>query len=75
MFWVAAGIFFLLTFGSVTIDEIQIGSNANVHELKPGDNFFHYVNGTWEKSAVIPPERSRIWKRSPRCRIATRRNC
>jgi aminopeptidase N len=35
VFWVAAGIFFLLTFGSVTIDEVQIGSNANVHVNSP----------------------------------------
>ena len=35
MFWVAAGIFFLLTFGSVTIDEVQIGASANVHVNSP----------------------------------------
>src|ERR1700677_247995 len=23
--------------------------------VKPGDNFFMYVNGTWYKNAVIPP--------------------
>src|SRR6201996_3045647 len=26
--------------------------------VKPGDNFFNYVNGTWFKSAVIPADRS-----------------
>ena len=26
--------------------------------VKPGDNFFHYVNGNWLKTAVIPPDRS-----------------
>ena len=26
--------------------------------VKPGDNFFQYVNGTWLKSAQIPPDRS-----------------
>ncbi len=26
--------------------------------VKPGDNFFSYVNGTWYKSAVIPPDRA-----------------
>ena len=26
--------------------------------VKPGDNFFDYVNGNWLKTAVIPPERS-----------------
>lgn len=35
VFWVAAGLFFLLTFGSVTVDNIQIGSNANVHVNSP----------------------------------------
>ena len=26
--------------------------------VKPGDNFFLYVNGNWLKTAVIPPDRS-----------------
>jgi putative endopeptidase len=26
--------------------------------VKPGDNFFSYVNGTWYKTAVIPPDRA-----------------
>jgi putative endopeptidase len=28
------------------------------HAVKPGDNFFLYVNGNWLKTAVIPPDRS-----------------
>jgi len=28
--------------------------------VKPGDNFFNYVNGSWDKVTVIPPERSSI---------------
>src|SRR5476649_1981642 len=28
--------------------------------VKPGDNFFGFVNGKWLKSTVIPPERSSI---------------
>ncbi|MBV9550615.1 MAG: M13 family metallopeptidase [Alphaproteobacteria bacterium] len=28
--------------------------------VKPGDNFSEFVFGTWQKSAVIPPDRSRI---------------
>jgi putative endopeptidase len=28
--------------------------------VRPGDSFFDYVNGTWSKNAVIPPDRSRI---------------
>ena len=26
--------------------------------VKPGDNFYDYVNGAWQKKAVIPPDRS-----------------
>jgi len=26
--------------------------------VRPGDNFFMFVNGTWYKSAVIPPDRA-----------------
>ena len=26
--------------------------------VRPGDNFFDYVNGAWLKKAVIPPDRS-----------------
>jgi len=28
------------------------------HSVKPGDNFFLYVNGNWLKHAVIPPDRA-----------------
>ncbi len=28
--------------------------------VKPGDNFFEYVNGNWLKTAEIPPDRSSI---------------
>jgi len=28
--------------------------------VKPGDDFYSYVNGAWEKTAVIPPDRSGI---------------
>ena len=35
VFWVVAVLFFLLTFGSVTIDQIQIGSGGNVHKNAP----------------------------------------
>src|SRR5271154_282141 len=26
--------------------------------VKPGDNFYNYVNGAWQKKAVIPADRS-----------------
>jgi ABC-2 type transport system permease protein len=35
LFWVVFILFFLLTFGSVTIDQIQIGSGGNVHKNAP----------------------------------------
>src|SRR3954454_3633424 len=28
------------------------------HRVKPGDDYFMYVNGNWYKTAVIPPDRS-----------------
>jgi len=28
--------------------------------VKPGDDFYSYVNGSWDKNAVIPPDRSNI---------------
>src|SRR3954453_1503346 len=28
------------------------------HSVRPGNDFFMYVNGTWYKSAVIPPDRA-----------------
>jgi aminopeptidase N len=35
VFWVAAILFFLMTFGSVTSDTIQIGASSNVHVNSP----------------------------------------
>lgn len=35
VFWVGSLIFFLLTFGSVTVDQIQIGARGNVHVNSP----------------------------------------
>jgi ABC-type transport system involved in multi-copper enzyme maturation permease subunit len=35
IFWIVALIFFLLTFGSITVDQIQIGSGGNVHKNSP----------------------------------------
>jgi ABC-2 type transport system permease protein len=35
VFWVAAVLFFLLTFGATTSEQIQIGSGGNVHKNSP----------------------------------------
>ena len=35
VFWVSALIYFLLVFGSVTVDQIQIGGGGNVHKNSP----------------------------------------
>jgi ABC-2 type transport system permease protein len=35
VFWAGAAIFFLLTFGATTVDQIQIGSRGNVHVNSP----------------------------------------
>ena len=35
VFWVGCAIFFLLTFGAVTVDQIQIGSTGNVNVNSP----------------------------------------
>lgn len=35
VFWVVAILFFLLTFGAMTIDQVQIGSGGNVHANAP----------------------------------------
>ena len=36
VFWVAAAIFFLLTFGLVTVQQISVGLGASVHKNAPG---------------------------------------
>ena len=33
--WVSFGIFFLLTFGTVTVDQIQIGDTSNIKQNSP----------------------------------------
>ena len=35
VFWVTAGLFFLLTFGAMTVDNVQIGSGGNIHVNAP----------------------------------------
>ena len=35
VFWVVAVIFFLMTFGAATIDQIRIGGGGNIHKNAP----------------------------------------
>ncbi len=48
-----------------TSDHAKLGTwgvdlTAMDKSVKPGDDFFQYVNGTWLKTAQIPPDRSFI---------------
>ena len=38
VFWVVVALFFLLTFGAMTVDQIQIGSGGNIHKNAPVAN-------------------------------------
>jgi putative endopeptidase len=38
--------------------DFGVDLSAMDKSVKPGDNFFLYTNGTWLKTAVIPPDRS-----------------
>ncbi|WP_210431372.1 hypothetical protein [Iodidimonas gelatinilytica] len=35
VFWVVVILFFLLTYGSITVDQIQIGSGGNIYKNSP----------------------------------------
>ncbi|MGH6829129.1 MAG: M13 family metallopeptidase [Rhizomicrobium sp.] len=55
----------LLALPAAAADKPQFGTfgidlAAMDKSVKPGDNFFLYVNGNWLKTAVIPPDRSQI---------------
>ncbi len=62
VFWVSAGLFFLMTFGSVASDTIQIGSTANVHANSPSaiattflifSLFFMFVSTAFVANVVV----------------------
>jgi len=53
----------LLVAPALAADKAKLGSfgvdlTSMDKSVKPGDNFFLYVNGKWLKTAVIPPDRS-----------------
>jgi len=67
VFWVVSILFFLLTFGSVTVDEIQIGSGGNVHVNSPAaitqihlilSLFFMFVTTAFVANVVVRDDES-----------------
>jgi ABC-2 type transport system permease protein len=62
VFWVTAGLFFLLTFGAMTVDQIQMGSGGNVHKNAPIANiektlimsiFFMFVTTAFVANVIV----------------------
>jgi ABC-2 type transport system permease protein len=62
VFWVVFGLFFLFIFGSVTLDQIQIGSGGNVHKNSPfaivqthviGAIFFMFVTTAFVANVIV----------------------
>ncbi|TKD50490.1 ABC transporter permease/M1 family aminopeptidase [Sphingomonas baiyangensis] len=67
VFWVVAILFFLLTFGAVTIDQIQIGSGGNVHANSPAaiaqthlimSVFFMFVTTAFVANVIVRDDES-----------------
>jgi ABC-2 type transport system permease protein len=67
VFWVVSILFFLLTFGAVTVDEIQIGSGGNVHVNSPAaitqihlilSLFFMFVTTAFVANVVVRDDES-----------------
>ena len=67
VFWVVSVLFFLMTFGAVTVDEIQIGSGGNVHVNSPAaiaeihlilSLFFMFVTTAFVANVVVRDDES-----------------
>ncbi len=67
VFWVVSVLFFLMTFGAVTVDEIQIGSGGNVHVNSPSaiteihlilSLFFMFVTTAFVANVVVRDDES-----------------
>ncbi|WP_397421402.1 M1 family aminopeptidase [Phenylobacterium sp.] len=65
IFWIASLIFFLLVFGSVTIDQIQIGSGGNILKNSPSaigqttlimSLFFMFVSTAFVANVIVRDE-------------------
>jgi ABC-2 type transport system permease protein len=62
IFWVAGLIFFLMVFGSVTVDQIRIGSGGNIHRNSPSaiattslimSLFFMFVSTAFVANVIV----------------------
>ncbi|OYQ23657.1 aminopeptidase [Sandarakinorhabdus cyanobacteriorum] len=67
VFWVVSVLFFLMTFGAVTVDEIQMGSGGNVHVNSPAaitqihlilSVFFMFVTTAFVANVVVRDDES-----------------
>ena len=67
VFWVVAVLFFLLTFGATTIEQIQIGSGGNVHVNSPAaivrihlilSIFFMFVTTAFAANVIVRDDES-----------------
>jgi len=67
VFWVVAILFFLLTFGATTIEQIQIGSGGNVHVNSPAaiarinlilSVFFMFVTTAFAANVIVRDDES-----------------
>lgn len=67
VFWVVGILFFLLTFGSVTIEQIQIGSGGNIHKNAPAaiaqtclilSLFFMFVTTAFAANVIVRDDES-----------------
>ncbi|MEI9964464.1 MAG: hypothetical protein WDM92_06935 [Caulobacteraceae bacterium] len=65
MFWVVAIVFFLLSFGGTTVDQIHIGDSANVHKNSPyaiaqialtWEVFFMFVTTAFAANVIVRDE-------------------
>ncbi len=65
IFWISGLIFFLLVFGSVTIEQIQIGSGGNIHKNSPSaigqttlvmSLFFMFVSTAFVANVIVRDE-------------------
>lgn len=67
VFWVVAVLFFLMTFGATTVDQIQIGSGGNIHKNAPAaiaqvhlilSIFFMFVTTAFVANVIVRDDES-----------------